>query len=413
VKATAGLRERVRRLPGMDELLPALEGLPPAYLVGGAVRDLIRGERSVDLDIAVEGDARRTARALADALAGDVREHERFGTATVRAGGRSVDLAATRRETYPEPGALPQVEPAGLLEDLGRRDFTFNAMAVGLTGEDLGHLYDPRGGVADLDARLVRVLHPDSFLDDPTRLLRAVRYAVRLGFELEEATERAARAAVAEGAPSTVSGPRVRDELLDLLGELEAPAGVERLRDLGVLRALDPALDPDPELVASASLAAVALGADRAQAALAALVAANPEALEPWLAGLGLEARDRQGVSRAAHGAEAVAAALRGRDLAPSELRALLGGEPPELLALALALGAPAGPVVDWASRLSRVRLEITGEDLLGAGVPEGPAVGRALDATLDRKLDGLLAGREQELEAALAVARGERPWTS
>jgi hypothetical protein len=205
----------------------------------------------------------------------------------------------------------------------------------------------------------------------------------------------------------------VRDELLDLLAELEAPAGVERLRDLGVRRALDPALDPDPELVAAASLGAVALGADRALAALAALLACDPEALDPWLSGLGLEGRERQAVARAARGAEAVAAALRERDLAPSELRALLGGEPPELLALALGLGAPAQPVLDWASRLSRVRLEITGADLLRAGVPEGPAVGRALEAALDRKLDGLVAGREEELEAALALARGREPWTS
>jgi tRNA nucleotidyltransferase (CCA-adding enzyme) len=404
--ASADLRERIRRLPGMDRLLPALEGLPPVYLVGGAVRDLLRGGDAVDLDIAVEGDARSAARALADRLGGTAREHERFGTATVRAPELVFDLAATRTETYDEPGALPRVQAAALADDLRRRDFTINAMAVALGGDDLGHLYDPHGGLGDLEAGAVRILHPDSFLDDPTRLLRAVRYETRLGFRMDEASERAARAAVAEDALSTVSGARVRDELMDLLAEHEAPAAVERLRDLGIDRALDPALDPDPELVASASLGAVAIGADRGLAALAASIAGAPERLEPWVGGLALEARERDGVLRAARAAPEIVRTLREREHVPSELLGLLGGEPPETLALALALGAPSEPILRWVTDLSGVRLEIGGDDLLAAGVPQGPAIGRALEETLRRKLDGILSGREQELQAALELAQ-------
>src|SRR5215212_1114901 len=142
----------------MERLLPALDGLPPVYLVGGAVRDLLLGLPVVDVDMAVEGDGPRTARELAERLAGDVLPHDRFGTAIVRAGTIEFDLAATRRETYPAPGALPVVEPAGLKEDLGRRDFTINALAAGLQGDELGHLHDPHGGCADLDSRAVRVL---------------------------------------------------------------------------------------------------------------------------------------------------------------------------------------------------------------------------------------------------------------
>ena len=125
------LRERIRRLPGMERLLPALEGLPPTYLVGGAVRDLLRGADAVDLDVAVEGDARSAARALADRLGGVAREHERFGTATVRADDLVFDLATTRRETYDEPGALPRVEKASLDEDLRRRDFALPGVPAG------------------------------------------------------------------------------------------------------------------------------------------------------------------------------------------------------------------------------------------------------------------------------------------
>jgi tRNA nucleotidyltransferase (CCA-adding enzyme) len=400
------LRERIRRLPGMDRLLPALEGLPPTYLVGGAVRDLLRGADAVDLDLAVEGDARSAARALAERLGGSAREHERFGTATVRAPELTFDLATTRTETYDEPGVLPRVQAATLADDLRRRDFTINAMAVALVGDDLGHLYDPHGGVADLEAGAVRILHPDSFLDDPTRLLRAVRYETRLGYRMDEASERAARAAVAEDALSTVSGARVRDELMDLLAEHEAPAAVERLRDLGIDRALDPALDPDPELVASASLGAVAIGADRGLAALAALIAAAPEPLEPWVGGLALEARERDGVLSAARTAPEIVQALRERDHVASELLGLLGGEPPETLALALALGAPSEPILRWVTDLSNVRLEIGGDDLLAAGVPQGPAIGKALEETLRRKLDGVISGREQELQAALELAQ-------
>jgi tRNA nucleotidyltransferase (CCA-adding enzyme) len=399
------LRERVRRLRGMERLLPALEGLPPAYLVGGAVRDLLRGAAAVDLDLAVEGDARSVARALADRLRGQAREHERFGTATVRAADLTFDLASTRRETYPEPGALPRVEMAALDEDLRRRDFAVNAMAVGLTGDDLGHLYDPCGGLADLEDGVVRVLHDGSFIDDPTRLLRAVRYEVRLGFRMDRPTEDLARAAAAGGALRTVSGARVRDELMDLLREPQAPAGVRRLHDLGLDRALHPALDADPELAASASLGAAAIGADRGLATLAALCSDAPERLDGWLSDLHLTADERDAVARAARAARPIAAQLRVREHRPSELRALLAREPLESLALALAMRAPSEPILRWVTELRPVRLKITGDDLLAAGVPEGPGLGRALEETLDLKLDGVVSGRDEELEAALTVA--------
>ena len=401
------LRERVRTVPGMERLLPALDGLAPAYLVGGAVRDLLRGADAVDLDVAVEGDARAVARALADRLRGEAREHERFGTATVRADGLSVDLATTRREDYPEPGALPEVEEAGLDEDLARRDFTINAMALGLSGDDLGHLYDPRTGLADLEEGLVRVLHDRSFADDPTRLLRALRYEARLRYRMEPYTERLSRDAAAEAGLRAVSGARVRDELIDLLAEPELPSAVVRMRELGIDRAMHTALEADAELVTSATLGAVAIGADRALVALAALCAPAAERLDLWVADLHLTAADRDAVTRAARVAPRLASELRKREHTPSELRALLGGETLVALSLALAMEAPSEPILRWVTELRDLRLEINGEDLLAAGVPEGPALGRALDETLSRKLDGLVSGREQELETALLLAKG------
>ena len=185
-----------------------------------------------------------------------------------------------------------------------------------------------------------------------------------------------------------------------------ATAAVERMHDLGLDRALDTALDADPELVASASLGAAAIGGDRALASLAALVAEAPDALDNWLDSLQLEARDRIAVARAARSAPEIVAQLRERERMPSELRDLFVAEPPEALALALALGAPSEPILRWVTDLSGVRLEIGGADLLAQGVPEGPALGRALEETLRRKLDGFVHGRDDELRTALELAR-------
>ena len=402
----AELRERIRALPGMDRLLPALDGLPPAYLVGGAVRDVMLGIASPDIDIVVEQDARSVARALCERLGGSVVAHERFETATVRAERIVVDIAQTRVERYPTPGSLPVVAPAPLSADLRRRDFTINAMAVALRGDELGHLHDPHGGRRDLDDRLVRVLHDHSFLDDPTRLIRAARYETRLDFRMDPDTERLARDAVAFGAMKTLSGPRLRDSLFLLLAEHDAPSALARLRDLGVDRALNPALDFDPTLAASAAIGAGEVGADRVLSVLAALVSSDPAALDEWLESLGLEREQRERVRRGARDANALVEGLRAVQLSPSGIHTLLRDEPPEALALALALGVAPEPILDYGSRLRFVRLDITGDDLIAAGVEPGPQLGRALAETLRAKLDGQVAGRDAELRYALQVAR-------
>jgi tRNA nucleotidyltransferase (CCA-adding enzyme) len=416
------LGDRIRALPGADRLLPALEGLAPAWLVGGAVRDLLLGARTVDLDVAIEGDAGEVARELAARLGGESVEHERFGTATVRAGDLLVDLASTRRETYGRPGALPDVSPASLDEDLARRDFTVNAMAAALPS---GELRDPHEGRADLDAHVIRVLHPRSFIDDPTRLLRAVRYEARFGFRMDPQTERLAREAIAGDAMSTVSGARIRDEFLDLLGETEArgsslgasgaasgahpPApAVARMADLGLDRALSPLLgDARPEDVAAAAEAAEARGGQRRFAALAAMIAPDPEDLAGFIDDLNLRAEDRDAVLHAARKGPQLVRSLQ-TPLPDSALHALLHCELPETLGVAVALGAPQAPIDRYLEHLSRTGLEITGDDLRAAGIPEGPAIGRALRETLRRKLDGEITGHDAELSLAVGLAREE-----
>ena len=410
--AVPGLRERIRALPHLGELLGLLERLPRTYLVGGAIRDLLRGAGAVDLDLAIDGDARAAAVELAERLDGRAVVHERFGTASVRAGAIAIDLAATRRERYERPGALPIVEPAPLAEDLARRDFAINAMAAGLRGDELGRLHDPHGGRADLGERVVRVLHERSFVDDPTRLLRAVRYAARLRFELDPGTELQAAAAIEGQALATISGARLRDELLDLLREPTGLPALRRRRGLGLDRALFPWLaGPAARALilrqaSAAHQAADATGADRALSALAAIVASDPEGGEAWLDRLALPAGERERVLLASRAAPLLARRLHG-ELRPSEVHGLLAAVPAEAPALALALGASHEVVGRYLAEIASTRLAVTGRDLIAAGVAEGPAIGHALAETLRRKLDGEVDGRESELRLALELARG------
>ena len=402
------LAEAARRIPGAEAVISALDGLPPAFLVGGAVRDLLRGEDAVDLDIAIEGDARAAARVLAERLGGRAVEHERFGTATVAAPAATADLATTRRETYAAPGALPDVEPATLAEDLSRRDFTINAMALGLSGDDLGVLHDPYRGRDDLNDGVIRVLHERSFVDDPTRLLRALRYEARLGARLDPDSARLACEAIAAGAPATVSGARIGDELLDLLAEPNAAAALARMREVGLDAAIHPKLRADEARADAVTAAAARTGADPGLAQLAALVEPAPDELSQWLGTLHLTRDQRDRAMRAATQAGRIVSGLDG-DPPPSAIHDLLSGEPPEALALALAIGAPAALVERYVDTLSGTTLEITGEDLLAAGVPQSPAVGYALLETLRRKLDGEVSGRDEELALALRFAREDR----
>jgi tRNA nucleotidyltransferase (CCA-adding enzyme) len=281
-------------------------------------------------------------------------------------------------------------------------------MAIALADAERGRLLDPHRGRADLEAATIRVLHRHSFVDDPTRVVRGVRLEARLGFAFDPETEALVRGAMADRVFDTVSRDRLGHELMLLLGEDRRREALVRLVDLGAAGALDAALlDVDVEVAAAAGRAAEVTGAEPALASLAGLLAARPHELEGFVAGLGLGAEARGRVLRAAHSAPALATEL-GADAPPSELHHLLHGEPGEALALALALGAPPEAVSRYLDGVADVVLEIGGDDLVAAGVEPSAAIGRALEETLRRKLDGRVAGREEELRCALGLARGE-----
>jgi tRNA nucleotidyltransferase (CCA-adding enzyme) len=367
---THALAASVAALPGVPELRAAA-GEVPIHLVGGAVRDLLRSAPA-DLDVAVEGDPVPIARRLG----GEVHAHEHFGTVSTAVDGRPVDLARTRTETYPEPGALPVVSWAGIDEDLARRDFTVNAMAVPLCGEP--RVLDPFGGAADLDASLLRVLHERSFEDDPTRTIRAARYASRLDLELEEQT----RELLAGSDLRTVSAERAEAELRRLAAEAQAVRGLALLVEWGVVEA-------DLELGARAHAFATADRFAGLADPASVLLAASAVRAGSYSAGAELNA------------ARELAAVDAG--LPPSALTAHGRGRGGVELVIARALGAEW--IDSYVSEWRGVRLEIGGADLLDAGVRQGPRVGRGLAAALDAKLDGEAGGREAELDVALRAA--------
>lgn len=398
VPAPAEMIEQIRALPSAAPLLAALGNRPGVYLVGGAVRDLLLGRRPLDLDVVVEGDAL----ALAREIGGEIRSHDRFGTGTVRLDGAMYDLASARRERYAQPGALPEVAPASIDEDLRRRDFSVNALAVPLTGAAAGSVLEVPGGLHDLSGGAMRILHPASFRDDPTRLLRLLRYATRLGFTVEPQTAQLARDAVDAGALDTVSGPRIGTELRLAALEPDPVATVAALARHDVDHAIHPGLrlrDPD---AARAALALLPQDGrpDRLVLAAAAQGIARGE-LAVLLDRLGFAAPDRQAIVASATRAQGLALALEAAR-SPSEVAAAVDRAPAEAVALAGALG-PREAARQWLSRLRHVRLEITGADLLAAGVPPGPALGRGLAAALAAKLDGRAADRCGELSVALA----------
>lgn len=374
--------EQLRQSPCGRLLLDAAERLPGIWLVGGAVRDLMLGTEPRELDVAVEG----AAEPLLRALGGSVTEHERFGTATVNTSGCRFDVARTRTETYAEHGALPDVAWSGIDDDLARRDVTVNAIAISLPG---GELRQWPGALDDLRAGVLRVLHDRSFADDPTRVWRVARYAARLGFRIDEHTA----ALAAQAGPGAVSGERFGYELRLALTEDDPCAALEQLAALNP-RALPEGFTARPPVL-PAALELLPADGRRDLTTLAACCAGmDAELLVRWLDHLQFPAADRDVVAAASRwvtGASLRAARSR------SEIARAARGAPVEAVALAGGENART-----WLQELRHVRTEITGDDLIAAGVAQGPEVGARLQRALDARLDGLAVGREAELAVAL-----------
>ena len=217
----------------------------PVYAVGGFVRDLLLGTENLDLDVTVEGDGIFFAEHFAAGRGGRVRGHPIFGTAVVvLPDGGKLDVASTRLEYYESPGVLPTVERSSLRHDLYRRDFTINTLALCLNSDRFGMVTDFFGGQLDLQQRLVKVLHNLSFVEDPTRVFRAIRFEQRLGFSIAPHTENLIRSAVRMKVLDRVGGTRLLNELIQIFNEREPLGAVRRMGALGLLPFIHPALKP-------------------------------------------------------------------------------------------------------------------------------------------------------------------------
>jgi tRNA nucleotidyltransferase (CCA-adding enzyme) len=380
------------------------------YLVGGAVRDLLLGRPVTDVDLVVEADALGFAARLARELGAAVKLHRRFGTAVLSLpDGERLDVATARAEEYQKPAALPRVRASSIEDDLARRDFTINAMALEIARSKRAALLDPFGGRNDLRRKLVRALHPRSFDDDPTRAFRAVRYANRLGFRIESATRAAIRAAVAAGAVNAVSGDRLRREILLLFTEPNRASAARAMATLGLSRTIHPALSYDAAVGARVRRAErLATEAGRNATWLVYLLSwmgeSSAEVADAIARRLNLSSAPSRTVRAWPAAREALSrAGDRGVAALAERIEGL--GEDALLAAAATAPAPLARRILSIRDAAPAYRLTIRGKDLVAAGIPPGPAIGRALSATISARRDGAIRP-EQELAFALKAAR-------
>jgi len=407
------------------------------YFVGGLVRDLLLGAPIVDVDLVVEGDAIRLARHLARQLGGRVVAHRRFGTAKWLLSRRvwrevadgppppeqtipSVDFATARTEFYTHPTALPEVERSSIKQDLHRRDFTINTLAIRLDPPHWGELLDFYGGEADLRDGVIRVLHSLSFVDDPTRILRAARLEARLGFRLDPRSE----GLIADALPmlNRVSGDRIRHELEQILDEAEPEQALCRLEELGVLVQIHPDLRCGRWLLAryravreELDLPAWGLGPEDRRFLYMALLLyrLEPGPLREVLARLKVPRADADDLQMLPELRQALRQVARARK--PSRIYRALQYYQPRLLAVAWVASERAGlreKLLRFQTRYRHVETALTGEDLKALGLRPGPLFGRLLGSLRDARLDGKIATREEEeaLLRQLLKAEGINP---
>ena len=380
-----------------------------AFLVGGTVRDALMGLPSGDLDIAIEYPPTDFASSIAEALGGQVVMASQFSTARIGVAGVEFDLVMARSESYAGPGALPTVAPGSIADDLARRDFTVNAMAVELSPASWGELVDPHGGQADVGRRVIRTLHEESFRDDGTRLLRAARYASRFGFELAESTLQQARASAEY--VKAISPDRFRSELERVLDERHVWSALSMLHEWGALDAYLPGLELEAEVWSRFESARSETVVTRRAVAFGLLaLAASSTSLAASLH-LGADTTRTVGDAVSLH-----------RDLVDKDLEQLRPSQLVEFLdqfdaaaVTALSLASAEDRVRrrlnEYLDTLRHVRPSLNGNDLLALGLPQGPLVGRALDALRDAWLDGEVSSPEQEIALAQSYSPSkERP---
>jgi tRNA nucleotidyltransferase (CCA-adding enzyme) len=404
----AGLHPNVRH--ALEHLIAfcAARGIP-AYAVGGTIRDVLLDRDVGDVDLAFEGDAEWIA--VSAFLDTRPKRHQDFKTATVVFDSTRLDLVTARSETYAHPGALPKVEAGSIVDDMRRRDFSVNAIALRLDGEPA--LIDPCGGIDDLRARRIRVLHDGSFRDDATRIFRAFRYAARLGLAIEPHTSELIEHGIQY--VHTIGGERLRRELELLLGD-EPPGGaLLACANAGALAAIHKSLNwtvRSSAAFAHDGLRALLPSRDLLPFGFALMdVDASTEHADAIAERLRLK-RGQAAAVRAVAALRAHRATLERPQAKPSGVALLLDRYPPAAVAAFVAdnVGSIAGDVAlrylrDWRA----VKPRLNGRDLQTLGVPEGPQVARGLQLIRAAKLDGWAGGLDDERALAMRFVKSIR----
>jgi tRNA nucleotidyltransferase (CCA-adding enzyme) len=394
----------------------------PAYLVGGLVRDLILGHKNLDVDIAVEGDGMTFARRLADRYGAGLKVFDRFATAlVVFRDGFKLDVATARRESYAHPTALPTVRPSSIKDDLYRRDFTINALAIRLNASHFGELVDFYGGQRDLEAKTIRVLHACSFVDDPTRVFRAIRFEQRFGFRIEKHTLTLLKEAAASDLIRQLSGPRLRNEVMRLLSEQAPARAIRRMAEFDLLRFLHAGLALTAHLAGLLSDLGKSLAwwakrfprrpLDRALVYFIGLMdelsAPATDAVVKRLALPGEQANKICLAKR--HLAPALRFLVRHRSPRPSEVYLALADLPDEGLVLLVAK-ARTEDIVRLVSAYVTTQQHVTpslnGADLKALGLKPGPIYKQILDRLLKARLNGEVKTKADERELVKKLAK-------
>ena len=366
----------------------------PLFLVGGSVRDLLLARPATDLDLVVEGEASSLASLVVKGPEGRVVARSQFGTVKLKIKGLTVDLAATRRETYSRPGALPTVSSGSIRDDMSRRDFSINAMAIELSPSTWGDLSDPKGGRKDVEAGVIRVLHSKSFEDDATRILRALRYELRLGFQMEEETQSLLKTSLKY--LNAIGGDRIRHELEHIFQEDRASEVLARAQELGVLSAIHPTLGK----VSCLSLHGIE-GQEKDDLLYLALLAypLSVEELPTFAARLNMPTRWTK-VARDTAEVRELSPELGKAHIRPSQVYDRLKDRSVEALKVCTLLAKEPEfreQLELFMSKLRYVKPSLDGEELLNLGVPRGPIVGKLLAELRRARLDGEVGSRQQE----------------
>ena len=408
------------RLREIGALADAMDA--PAYLVGGLVRDLLLGHTNLDVDIAVEGDGMTFARRLADRYGAGLKIFEKFATAlVVFPDGFKLDVATTRCESYAHPTALPTVKPSSIKDDLYRRDFTINALAIRLNVNRFGELVDLYGGLRNLEHKVIRVLHTRSFVDDPTRVFRAIRFEQRFGFRIEKHTLTLLKEAAASDLVHRLSGPRLRNEVMRLLSEQAPIRTIRRMAEFDLLRFLHTGLAWTARLAGLLSDLGKSLAwwtkqyprrsLDRALVYFIGLMdelsASATGAVVKRLAMPGKETRKVQLVKK--HLEPALRFLVRHRSPRPSETYRALADLPDEGLVLLVAKARSKDIVRLVSAHVTtqqQVRPSLNGVDLKAMGLKPGPIYKKILDRLLEARLNGEVKTKADERELAKKLAK-------